>query len=375
MLQACRQRTLLTAIFSAWMLAWVPASVYAQGNADKRLIQKTTLSGEAQTLGEVLEDLCNKHKLKLKFDKESLNAEGIDTSYPLSKIQATGITVESALGLILEPLQLVYTVDKGTLLIEAKTKADAQLVTITYPLAGLGAVDPDMLTNTLETMTSGLWEELDGEGGKIVMISPQAVTIAQTRSAHVEIAALLQHMAAALTGKRAAPTIIERSEEILNRTISKPTNLPAGEMTIDDLAETLRSKLKINVVVLTTALQDEGIDLDTKVTLPAEKQSVIAALTSALADKKLALLIRHEVLQITTQAMVDDLLSVRIYDSRTSKRPAEEIATQVVQLKDIGQWEDIDGIGGTATAYGPLVLIRQTAVAHEQLAKQLGPGK
>lgn len=375
MLQACRQRTLLTAIFSAWMLAWVPASVSAQGSADKRLIQKTTLSGEAQTLGQVLEELCNKHKLKLKFDKESLDAEGIDTSYPLSKIQANGITVESALGLILEPLQLVYTVDKGTLSIESKTKADSQLVTITYPLTGLGAVDPDMLTNTLETMTSGLWEELDGEGGKIVMISPQAVTIAQSRSAHAEIAELLSRMAAALTGKRLAPSIIERSEEILIRTLSKPTNLPAGELTLDEVAEMLRSKLKINVVVLETALQDEGIDLLAKVTLPAEKQSAIAALTTALADKKLALQIRHEVLQITTQAMIDDLLSVRIYDSRASKRPADEIATQVVQMKDIGQWEDNDGIGGAATAYGPLVLIRQTAAAHEQLAKQLGPGK
>ena len=362
-------------LFAAGMLAVLPATAVAQANADKRLIQKTTLTGETRTLSQLLEDLCNKHKFKLKIDTESLAAEGIDTSLSISGVQASGITVESALGLILEPLQLVYTVDKGMLSIETRTKADSQLVTITYPLAGLGAVDPDMLTNTLEMMCSGLWEELDGEGGKIAMISPQAVTISQTRSAHAEIAELLSRMSAALTGKRLTPTIIDRNEELLSRALSKPANFPAGEITIEDLADLLRTKLKINVVVSQIALQDEGLDLNTKVTLSGEKQSAIAALLASLAEKELSLLIRHEVLHITTKSMADEQMIVQIYDSRTAKRSAEEIATQVIQMKDVGQWEDEDGIGGAATAYGPLVLIRQTSSAHEKLAQQLGPGR
>lgn len=369
-----RQRMTIPLIAMGW-LALACGIVSAQANPDKRLIQKTTLTGAAQPLEQLLDELCAKYKLKLQIDQASLTDEGIDPSTLVTSIQADGITLASAFNLILEPLQLTHTVDKGTLSIVTRSKSDKDLVTAAYPLVGLGPFDPDMLTNSLQIMCAGLWEELDGDGGKIVAISPQSVTISQTRSTHVEIADLLARTSAALTGKRRLPTLVERSEDLLRRNLSKPSILPAGEVAIDDLGELLRTKLKINVVLAVASLQDEGIDLDTKITLSGEKQPAGTTIASSLAAVNLTAVIRHEVLLITTKSVADEMMIVQIYDSRTAKRPADDIAAQVTQIKDAGPWEDVDGVGGAVAVFGPLVLIRQTPAAHEVLAQQLGPGK
>ncbi len=375
MLPCCFRQKTTSWLIAVGFLVYACGTVSAQANLDKRLIQKTTLTGEARTLEQLLQELCAKHKLKLEIDKASLTEEGIDSSVSISPLQVDGITLASAFNLILEPLQLTYTIDKGTLSIGTRANADKQMLTLTYPLAGLGAVDPEMLTNSLEVMCSGLWEELDGEGGKITAISPQSATILQTKSTHAEIADLLADIAAALSGKRRPPTLIERSEDLLRRNLSKPSTLSAGEMTVAQLGELLRAKLKINVVVAETALQDEGLSLDTKITLSGEKQSAGTAITTALAAPNLTAVIRHEVFYITTKAMADEMMTVQIYDSRAAKRPAEDIAAQVTQMKEVGSWEDVDGTGGAVAVFGPLVLIRQTAGAHEKLAQRLGPGK
>jgi|GEM_PF-5692643 len=347
----------------------------AQGNLDKRLIQKTAISGESQPLEKLLETLCTKHKLKLQINNTSLAAEGLDASTSVSGIRAEGITLASALNLILEPLQLMYRVDRGTLYVDTSVKINEQLVTATYPVGGLGPFDPDMLHFALQQMSSGEWEEIDGVGGKVVAMTPQSISISQSPATHAEIADLLERTAAALSGKRRAATLIDRSEDMLRRTLARPISLPAGEVEIEELDELLWTELKINVVISEADLADEGIDSASKLTLSGEKQPAGVTVAAALASQGLVPLIRHEVLYITTKARAEDFRVVQIYDARARNRTPEDIAAQVVQIKELGPWEDVDGIGGTVAVLGPLVLIRQTAAAHEQLAQQLGPGK
>lgn len=362
-------------ILTISIVVCVPLAAAAQGNSDKRLIQKTSLSGESQPLEQLLESLCTKHKLKLQINKTSLADQGLDPAMPVSGMQAEGITLASALSLILEPHQLAYMVDKGTLYIDTAVKANEQLVTRTYPLGGLGPLDPDMLRFALQQMSSGEWEEIDGVGGKVLAISPQSISVSQSPAMHAEIADLLERTAAALSGKRRAPTLIDRSEDLLRRALTRPIELPAGEVAIEDLEDLMRTELKINVVVAEQALQDEGIDPASKVTISGAKQPAGTTIAAALGTIDLVPLVHHEVLYITTKSMAGESLTIQIYDARARNRAPEDIAAQVIQIKEIGPWEDVDGIGGAVAVLGPLVLIRQTAAAHEQLAQQLGPGK
>jgi hypothetical protein len=372
-----RKRSLVVSLVGVSLLIPILAdTARSQGNLDKRLLQKTSLTGEKLPLKEVLQALCDKHKLKLELHKDSLAEEGLDeqAQIPLDS-PVEGIALGSALRLILEPFGLTCTIDKGTLHVLTETDESKILSRATYPLAGLNQVDPLALVTALQTLPSGMWENIDGLGGKLVAVSPQGLTIEQTPLMHRAIADLLERTSAAMSGRRRPPTPEERTEDLIRRALARPVALPGGEIALNELDDRLRSALKINVVTAWNKLEDEGLKTDATVQLSDKKQPAGTTIAEALAPLKMAMRIRHEVLYFTTQVDASEHLEIQIYDARTAKRSPTEIASQVMELKELGPWEDIDGVGGSVSVVGPLVLIRQNAAAHEQLARQLGPGK
>lgn len=374
----CRSRTRLAnhAVMIFGILLAFAEIVSAQIIPDKRLIQKTSIAAASQPLEDVLKVLCDKHKLQLQVDESSLNEDGIDLGVPVTNLQADGITLDSALHLLLEPHGLTFLAEKGTLHVETYTKSSQQMMARNYSLAGLGQ-NPDlpMLTYVLQSSFHFEWEDIDGVGGTIAFSSPQSMTVLQNYHAHLEIADLLERMAAAMAGRQRPPTAVERSEGLLLKTLSRPVALPSQEIAIKDLPDFLRKQLKINTVVLETSLQDEGIDPEAKISISDSRQPAAKTISAALEDHDLTALIRHEVFYITTKTAADELLTARIYDSRLTQQDPEALAAKVIQTKELGPWEDVDGIGGKVSTYGPLVIIYQTAASHEQLAGQLGPGK
>jgi hypothetical protein len=226
--EAVRRCWLWHVALAASLVLIVAGSGWAQGSIDKRLTQKTTLTGEAQPLNKLLQSLCDKHRLKLDIDKAGLIEEGLDPTFPVAGLQVDGVTLGSALKLILEPHELCYSVDKGTLRIETEMKARESLVPARYPLNAFGGIDPRAIVDALQTVTFGIWQEVDGVGGRLVELSPQSLVIEQGRPAHQEIADLLERTAAALVGKRRPPTVSERAEDLIRRALARPTALPGG---------------------------------------------------------------------------------------------------------------------------------------------------
>ena len=81
---------------------------------------------------------------------------------------------------------LTYSVEKGKLLVSTLEVDKEKLIVRQYPLAPLGAIpDVQELMDGLQRVTSGIWKDLDGDGGEFVAATPQSLTIRQTRSAHV----------------------------------------------------------------------------------------------------------------------------------------------------------------------------------------------
>lgn len=347
----------------------------AQTGSDPRLIQKVKLSGEATPLDELLQSLCAKPKLKLDLNEARLKEEGIDPKTPIQLGDPLdGVTLGSALTLLLEPHGLDYSVEKGVLKVLATPDQEA-LFRVSYPLTGLEQIESATLILALETMSAGLWDSIDGIGGKVVDVGPRGITIEQTRGTHRDLADLLIRIQAAMTGKRPTSSISERSEDLLRKALARPVAFPDETVTLKQLPEQLRSVLKINVLLARHRLEDEGIKLDTKVTLSSKKQPAIQTLAEALAPLKLTTAVRQEVLSITTQAAENETLLVRIYSPRGgNNRSPLELAEQLTQNKELGPWEDTDGEGGAVAVVGPLLLIRQSATVHEQLTRLIGPG-
>ena len=105
-------------------------------------------------LTEALSYLKEIHSIELWLDKEALSAEGIATDQLLS-LQLSGLTLRSALRLLLEPLHLTYVIEDEVMKITTRTAAGKLLVTRTYPAGDLFDT-PQEAIELVDVIMSGL---------------------------------------------------------------------------------------------------------------------------------------------------------------------------------------------------------------------------
>jgi hypothetical protein len=95
-----------------------------------------------------LEDCLHKleetARISFWFDKQSLADEGVALDQPVA-LKLHGARLESALNLLLKPVQLAYFPEDDVLYITTGTKAGEHLITRTYPVRDLyqGRIDPE----------------------------------------------------------------------------------------------------------------------------------------------------------------------------------------------------------------------------------------
>ena len=358
----------------AWsgLLPSIPLVVEAQPGADKRLMQKTSVQADAKPVKEVLRELGEKHKLAVEFDP-SVAAEG-GASQPFT-LTADGLTLGSVIHLACESANLVYTVDKGRLLVTTREAEEKILIAREYPLGALGGIiDLQALAMGLTEVTSGSWMDVDGEGGEFMAITPRSLTIRQTRTVHAQLQSLFEQIAAA-TGRARIVTAQDRAEQMIVRKLQTPSPFEAGPMELPDLLDQLLKKNGVPFWVDVAALADEGIDW-TKLssTVGAKKVSPAARLDAIGAEHQLSWRFANEVVQITSAVKGDEQLFTRVYDVRGSiapNRPMELLLEQLTSTKELGPWQITDGDGGGVLPLGTLLVIRQTSAVHTKLAKIL----
>ena len=354
------------------LLLSLPPIVEAQSGPDKRLLQKTSVHVDAKPVEDVLRELGEKHKLAVDFDP-SVEAEG---SGKLPFTLTADLTLGSALHLACGSANLVYTIDKGRLLVTTREADEQILFAREYPLAPLGAIgDPQVLAAGLMEVSSGTWKDVDGEGGEFVAISPRSLTIRQSRAVHAELQSLFEQIAAAATGRGRALSVQDRVEQTIVRKLQTPTQLAAGPMALPELLDQLLKKNGVPFWIDVVALADEGIDW-TKATstIEGKKMPTAARLDAVLNELELSWRVTDEVVQITTRVKVSEQMVVRVYDVRrllTLNRSLSALATQVTGTKELGPWEVTDGEGGSLMELGTLLVVRHNVAVHAKLAAML----
>ncbi len=87
-------------------------------------------------LSDVVDYIKNKHKFEIQLDSKGLTDAAVDPSAPVTK-SVKGISLRSALRLILEEFDLTYAIQDEVLKITSKEKADEVLITQVYRLNGV----------------------------------------------------------------------------------------------------------------------------------------------------------------------------------------------------------------------------------------------
>lgn len=359
----------LIVIWTGFLLV-APQVCEAQAKLDKRLAQKVSVDFDKKPVDEALRELGDKNKLPVEIDPEASLDSAVIT------LTASGISLESALQIICDANHVVWAVEKGKLMVMTVEADEKSMVVREYPLAGLGGnIDPQLLAVNLVGMTSGMWIVVDQEGGDITAITPQSMTIRQSRKVHGEVQSLFDQMSAAAGGRAKAVTAQDRAEQLIVKKLQTPVQVAAGELDLTELLDQLLKKNGVPYWVDNVALSDEGIDLARlQSTVDAKKVPAAKRLDAIVAQHNLSWSVAAEVVQITTAAKANETMFVRVYDVSklvAPNRPIPVVMGQLLGNKDLGEWQMTAGTGGGIMPFGTSLVIRQTGNAHAKIAKIL----
>lgn len=169
-----------------------------------RALKSTTEMVFTETpLKEVLDRLKERHKIEIQMDSKAFEETGIGTDSPVT-IDLKGVSLRSALQVVLKKLSLTYEIRGGMLIVTTPEEAENHLETKVYPVGDLvlpeGATDGaqadfdsliDLITSTIKPTT---WDEVGGPGSAKVFENRMSIVLSQTQEVHEEIENLLARL-------------------------------------------------------------------------------------------------------------------------------------------------------------------------------------
>ena len=128
----------------------------------KALTESTEVAFNENPLEDALKYLEDLHHIEIWVDTQALQDEGTGSDIMIT-LEMTGITLRSALRLMLEPHGLTYLIEDEVMKITTKTKADEKMSTRVYPVADL--VIPIMPPQSGMGGMGGMGGGMGGMGG------------------------------------------------------------------------------------------------------------------------------------------------------------------------------------------------------------------
>lgn len=161
----------------------------------RALEERTEVAFTDTPLVDALDFLRDLHQFSIIVDVAALQGEGVDSSSPVN-LELSGITLRSAMRIMLRPLQLTYVIEDEVMKITTEAKANESLATRVYPVPDL-ATDGEELESIVDAIQAGCgtnrWEAKLGLTITGVTKS-RSLVIRQTQAMHEEIEALLKNL-------------------------------------------------------------------------------------------------------------------------------------------------------------------------------------
>ena len=163
------------------------------------LSKPRTVEIQDEALEQVLSQMAREAGIRLWIDRAALSDEGISTDIIISpRRRMQKLPLGICLKKILEPFQLVYVVDEGTLVVTTQARANEMTTIRLYDISRISRIANENsgtgVLSVLSRSTHGKWEQQDGEGGNAVLVSPKHLAVRQTQQVHSEIALLIDDL-------------------------------------------------------------------------------------------------------------------------------------------------------------------------------------
>jgi hypothetical protein len=144
---------------------------------------------------EVVDMLQQEYQVPIHIDAKALDEIGVGPDEPVT-VNLQGISLRSALRLMLKQHQLTYIIDDEVLLITTPEESDSRVKVCVYDVRDLVGSNPaSTLKQLSEVVTSCVSpDSWNGGGGSIRSFPPNLLVISQPQAVHVEINSLLKRM-------------------------------------------------------------------------------------------------------------------------------------------------------------------------------------
>ena len=163
----------------------------------RKILEEVTVSDFFELpLDEAMRFFVEQHDVPILLDNRALRNAGVSTETPVT-LQIEGVTLRSALRLILRDLELTYLIDDEVMVVTTPEVSEQLPSTRIYPVCDLietgdvvGTADYGTLIRVItRTISPDSWEETGGTGR--IEAGFGCVTITQTQEVHNEIEDLL----------------------------------------------------------------------------------------------------------------------------------------------------------------------------------------
>jgi hypothetical protein len=341
---------------------------------DRLLDEPTELEFIETPLRDVVNYLCDRHGTGILIDTRALEDAGVTPDTPITW-NLRGISLRSALNLMLDELELAWLVRRDVLTITTADAARAETIHRVYNVSELmdETSDPPFDAAAIAALTRTMVDAAGcGPAGfGNISHAGQSLLVTHNRFAHELITRMLAELKGART--REFDESVRRASG--NRkafvALTEPSDLDFTETPLSDIVDYLSDLHRLGIQIRNKALEDAGTTSDTPITANIRALSLQDTLETILDELDLTWLVRNETLQITTKEQADGELCVRVYDIADLLGPAHEskkLIQAIVELPVIAEQESSnDGSRGAIRAVPGALVICQSELTHREI--------
>lgn len=196
-------RLTLPAVKVGWPYEAEPQPRPTEARINEMLEAQCELDFADHPLSDVMSKLAQRHQVQIHLDQKALTDAGVGTDTPITRT-VNGLTLRTALKLLLVELDLTYLIRNEVLIITSQTEAENMLTTKVYPVFDLVVRPPGAPANRpaldfqalIENLSSNIapttWDEVGGPGAIQQFTNAGALVISQTTAVHEEVAEFLK---------------------------------------------------------------------------------------------------------------------------------------------------------------------------------------
>jgi len=155
-------------------------------------------------------------------------------------------------------------------------------------------------------------------------------------------------------------------EQRLESVLQSPATFEFQDQALEDVLTFIEESHEINLMIDQVGLADNGIALDTPVTLTLKGLPLHTCMNLLLPPLDLDYLIRDGVVMITSSTVADEYQEIRVYDvSQLDIDPASLV--DIVQEMCDTEWLVVDGAGGAIKVLPDCLIVNQDQKTHRQI--------